>query len=310
MKSTTSTNRPAPDDLRRRLRALLGIAERDRVFVVRERAALPAEGFALERIMFQNQDGAVPALLSRPLSRRAAGPAVLYIHAHGNRYDIGKSELIDGRPALRRPWAAELARAGITALAIDLPCFGERAGTPENALAKALLWRGRTLFGEMLLDLEAASTWLAAEPGVDPARIGTLGISMGSTLGWWLGALDQRIAAVAELCCLADLEALIEAGTHDLHGLYMTVPGLLAVASTAEIAALIAPRPHLSCVGTADPLTPPEGIARVDRHLRAVYAAAGAPENWELHAEDGVGHQETEAMRARVHAFLARTLGR
>ena len=65
---------------------------------------------------------------------------------------------------------------------------------------------------------------------------------MGATLAFWLAALDPRMKAVAHLCCFADLETLVASGAHDLHGLYMTVPGLLAVARTGEIAGLIAPR--------------------------------------------------------------------
>ena len=39
-------------------------------------------------------------------------PAILYIHAHGSRYDIGAREVVDGRDALAGPMGPELARAG------------------------------------------------------------------------------------------------------------------------------------------------------------------------------------------------------
>ena len=35
--------------------------------------------------------------------------------------------------------------------------------------------------------------YLAARPEVDAARLGTLGLSMGSTMAWWLAALDERV---------------------------------------------------------------------------------------------------------------------
>ncbi len=40
---------------------------------------------------------------------------------------------------------------------------------------------------------------------------------------------------------------------HDLHGIYLTIPGLLEVAGNGEIAGLIAPRPQLICIGDRDP---------------------------------------------------------
>lgn len=269
-------------------------------------------GYVLERwsLRFDSGPDDVPALLTRPAHQAARRlPALLYCHAHGNRYAIGKDELIEGRPALQAPYAADLARLGVVALSIDLPCFGERQRPAESALSKALLWHGQTLFGRMLAELGGALTWLAGREDVDATRLGTLGLSMGATLSWWLAALDTRLVCVAELCCLADLAALVATGAHDLHGHYMTVPGLLPAFSTAEIAGLIAPRPHFACIGLDDPLTPPHAVAIVDAALQRRYAALGRPEAWRLLAVPGSGHVETPAMRAAVLEFLAANLG-
>lgn len=85
------------------------------------------------------------------------------------------------------------------------------------------------------------------------------------------------------------------------------MPGLLRHFSTAQINALIAPRPHLSLAGNFDRLTPPAGLDRVDAALRRVYAEHDASEAWRLVRYD-VGHFETAAMRAEVLAFLRRWL--
>jgi dienelactone hydrolase len=302
----------APDQdaaQRLRLRALLGLDATPRFIPAARQLALETlDGFVLERLEFEGASGeAVPALLARP-RRDATGAAVIYCHAHGNNYAIGKDELIAGRRALRGAYAGDLARRGIAALCIDLPTFGARAVPGESALAKALLWRGETLFGRMLGDLTAACDWLAMRPDIDAARIGAMGLSMGATLAWWLAAIEPRIAAVAELCCFADLATLVDSGAHDLHGIYMTVPGLLREFATGEIAALIAPRPHLACVGLRDPLTPPDAVAIVDATLKARYATLGVPERWTLLADPDCGHVETPAMRAAVLDFLALTL--
>src|SRR5699024_7073804 len=92
-------------------------------------------------------------------------------------------------------------------------------------------------------------------------------------------------------------------GGIERHGIYYYVPRLLQQFTTAGINALIAPRPHLSLAGSYDPLTPVEGLARVDAALKRVYAEADAPDAWRLRTYP-VGHYETAAMRQEVLAFL------
>ncbi|MCC6446043.1 MAG: alpha/beta hydrolase, partial [Armatimonadetes bacterium] len=77
--------------------------------------------------------------------------------------------------------------------------------------------------------------------------------------------------------------------------------------STAQINALIAPRPHLSLAGNLDTLTPPPGLDRLDGEIGQAYRDAGAPEAWKLVRED-VGHEETVSMRSEIVAFLKRWL--
>ncbi len=188
-----------------------------------------------------------------------------------------------------------------------MPVFGERATVSEGAASKALLWYGKSLFGQMLGDHAAALTYLLSRPDVDPARIGAFGISMGCTLSYWLAAMDERIKAVAHLCCFADLRTMIAQGAHDGHGIYLTVPGLLNEADAGAIAALVAPRPQLICIGEADRLTPPEAVAVAWEEVSAAYAAT--PERLQLVSEPGVGHQETPRMREAMLAFFAENLG-
>ncbi|HRO10284.1 CocE/NonD family hydrolase [Amaricoccus sp.] len=268
----------------------------------------PGEG-GVRPIAFATRSGeAVEGFLLEPDGGGPA-PAVLYVHAHGWRYDIGAREAVDGQAALAGPMGPALARAGFRVLAIDMPCFRGRAGTPESAAAKAALWRGGSLAGQMLGELHSALDWLAGDPGTDPGRIAVFGLSMGATLGYWLGAVEPRLAAVAHLCCFADFAPLIESGAHDLHGLYLTVPGLVSRVSNGEIAGMIAPRPQFVGLGEADPLTPPEAIGPALATLRAAYAAAGAERALRVRLEPGVGHRETPEMRAEVMGFLCEALG-
>jgi pimeloyl-ACP methyl ester carboxylesterase len=266
----------------------------------------PGEG-GLRRLTFRNGAGeAVPALWLPPRE----GPTVLYCHAHGGRYDIGMRELTDGRPALLGPWLPEFAGRGWGVLCIEMPCFGARAGQEEGPTAKARLWHGRTLFGQMLGESRAGLDWLMAQPGTDPDRVAAMGISMGGTLAWWLAAMDPRLAAAVSMCCFADLGRLIETGAHDGHGNYMTVPGLLAHTSTGRLSGLAAPMPLLHCVGFADWSTPEEAYGPARDELRAAYAVAGAAGALRFHEARSPGHEETVEMRAAVVAFLEERLGR
>jgi hypothetical protein len=252
----------------------------------------------------------VPAYFTRPREAPAGRrlPVVVYNHAHGGDYVLGKDELVRGRSHLRQPpYAEALAAAGVAALCIDAWNFGERRGRTESELFKELLWRGQVLWGLMVYDTLKATDYLVTRPDVDPGRIASLGLSMGSTMAWWHAALDERVRVCVDLCCLTDFQALIETRGLDGHGLYYYVPGLLKRFDTATINALIAPRAHLSLAGIHDRLTPPAGLDRVDAHLSRVYAAAGVPERWQLVRSD-TGHFETWDMRARIMDFLERFL--
>jgi dienelactone hydrolase len=251
----------------------------------------------------------IPARLLHPPTDRATGAGLVYAHAHGNRYDIGKAEVTDGRPALLDPpLGLHLAGLGYTVLCPDLPGFGDRMneGT-ESALSKAALWHGRPLLGHMLDDLARAHAALASLPRINAQRIGVLGVSMGATLAYWHAALRADTAAVAHFCAFAHIGPLVASGAHDLHGHYMTVPGLLPDHDMGDVAALIAPRPQWVGAGLRDPLSPPEAFDPAVARLRAAYA--DAPERLQIVVEPEGGHAETPRMRAGLGAFLQVALG-
>ncbi len=264
-------------------------------------------GWQIEHLIFQAGYGTgedIPAYFLRPQMGRGPVPAVVYAHAHGNNYQTGGVELTAGRSALRGPYAPDLVRAGIAALSFDLPAFGARQHPTEGARAKAHLWQGQTLFGQMLAELQSGVDFLAAHPAVTTDRIGVLGFSMGSTLAWWLAALDTRIRATSAMCSFADLASLVATGADNGHGIYMTVPGLLPLARSGQIAGLAAPRALQICVGLQDWSTPMAAFALARTDLERAYDTVGAAEQLQFHIEPDTGHVETPAMRAAVLEFL------
>lgn len=290
--STTRRNSD-PDARREELYGLLGdLPDRDREISAEIVRVEEREGYVVEHLVLDlNGLEPVPACFTRPLEWSAPAPAILYNHWHNSSC----RELIDREGPLG-PYAPGLARRGWCGLCIDTWAFGERKGRTESEIFKQMLWQGQVMWGMMVYDSLRALDYLGARPEVDAARIGTMGLSMGSTMAWWVAALDTRIKACVDLCCLTDYHALIETRGLDGHGIYYYVPRLLQHFTTAQINGLIAPRAHLSLAGIYDPLTPPAGLDRIDAELREVYAAAGAPEAWKL-VRYGCGHLETAAMR-------------
>jgi dienelactone hydrolase len=187
-------------------------------------------------------------------------------------------------------------------------CFGGRSAShTEGDLFKEMLRKGRVLWGMMVYDALRGLDYLLTRPEVDASRVATLGMSMGSTMAWWVAALDERIKVCVDICCLTDFDALIESKGLSGHGVYYFVPSLLKHFTTSQINTLIAPRAHLGLAGNLDPLTPPAGLDRIDRELKQAYARAGKPEHWKLLRYE-VAHQETPAMRQEILAFLRQRL--
>ena len=266
-------------------------------------------GYVLEKLVLDlNGIEPAPAYFVKPKGLTRKAPTILYNHAHGGKYELGKEELIAGRPALHTPPYADLLTSmGYCALCMDMWVFGERAKRTELGTFKEMLWHGRVLWGMMVYDSIRGIDYLVRRPEVDASRLGTVGISMGSTMGWWVAALDERIKVCVDICCLTDFQALIEINNLKAHGIYYYVPSLLKHFTTAQINALIAPRAHLSLAGNLDDLTPPAGLDRIDAELKKVYAEAGVPEQWKLLRWD-VGHMETAEMREEIVAFFRRLL--
>jgi dienelactone hydrolase len=297
---------------RRELYALLGdLPDRRRSVRWEKRSEERREGYVLEKLKLDlNGVEDVPAWFVRPASAKAARrPTVLYNHAHGGDYKLGKDELLAANRFLHQPsYAEELTARGYNVLCVDHWVFGERSGRSESSVFKQMLWQGQVLWGMMVFDSLRAIDYLVTRDDVDPARLATLGLSMGSTMAWWTAALDERVKVCVDICCLTDFHALIESNGLDGHGVYYYVPRLLKHFTTAQINALICPRPHLALAGNKDALTPPKGLDRIDAELKRAYAEARAPAGaWQLFRQD-VGHVETPEMRAEIVKFLAKWL--
>ncbi len=295
---------------RESLYSLLGdLPDRNRPIEIEIVSIETRDDYILETLVLDlNGIERVPAYMVRPLEQNGPVPCVIYNHAHGGDYVLGKNELIDGRSHLKNPpYAVALAKEGYAVLAIDHWNFGERRGRTESALFKELLWKGQVLWGLMVYDSLRAVDYVCSRNDIDSSRIATLGLSMGSSMAWWLAALDERIRVCVDLCCLTDFDSLVQAHGLDGHGLYYYVPSLLKYFDTFSINALIAPRAHLSINGNLDPLTPSAGLDKLEALLGELYCSLNAADNWHMQRYE-TGHYETMHARFLILKFLREKL--
>ena len=264
--------------------------------------------YFLERLVLDiNGLETVPTYVTSPKSNNSPLPYIVYNHAHGGDYDLGKDELLLGRKALQdTPYADVFSILGFGTICIDAWSFGERKGRTEQSIFKDMLWNGRVMWGMMVYDTIRAIDYLISRDDVDSNRIGTFGISMGSTMAWWTAALDTRIKVCVDMCCLTDFGAISKRGL-DSHGVYYFVPSLLKYFTTGKINSLIAPRPHLGLAGNYDKLTPPEGLDLINDEVTKAYSSEGALNAWKL-LRYNIGHFETAEMRSEVISFFKKWL--
>jgi dienelactone hydrolase len=188
-----------------------------------------------------------------PAGAKAKAAAVLILHGSGG---------VDGRGAFH---AQALQEAGVATLEIEMfprggrPRAGQRATMPHAA---------------------AALRWLAAQPGIDAARLGVMGFSYGGAMSVYmagervqerLGGDVPRPAAFAALypVCSGLARALVDAN-HSFHGVHLRVSAA----------------PVLIQLGTRDDYE--QGERPCDRVLELL--PAPARERWTVRYFEGATH--------------------
>ncbi|WP_310829118.1 dienelactone hydrolase family protein [Paenibacillus pedocola] len=267
------------------------------------------EGYRLESLLLDlNGVERVPASVAKPLEGDGPFPLVLFNHSHGGDYTNGRKELVRSSPYLQQPsFAKTLTDMGYTVCCIDMWGFNERGGKSESELVKEMLWQGKVLWGMMLYDSRRMLDYMCSRPDIDASRIGTVGMSMGGLMAWWLAALDERIKVTVDICGQVDAQTLIAKRGLDHHGFYSYVPGLLKYYTTLDIQQRIVPRARMSLNGRSDRMCPAEGVSLLADGLAEAYRKAGHPEHWQNVTATG-GHMETLEMRVAWQSFLAEHL--
>jgi hypothetical protein len=132
------------------------------------------------------------------------------------------------------------------------------------------------------------------------------GRSGGGSTSWWVGAIDERIAAVAPVAGITDLEDHVVGGAVEGHCDCMYFCNTYRW-DFPILAALVAPRPMLVENTDKDPIFPEGGVRRVYAQAEKVYAWYGAADRLGLVIGKG-GHVDSAEIRHPSFAFFERWL--
>ncbi|TLS42572.1 hydrolase [Streptomyces montanus] len=283
-------------------------------------------GYARELVTFSvTRYGRVRGALLTPHGT-GPFPAVLLLHDHGAKFDIGKEKLVrpwyDGetRLASAQAWADryfsgrflgdELARRGYVVLAVDALGWGDRGPITyeqQQALASNFYNLGSSLAGLMAREDVRAAGFLAGLDRVDGRRVAAVGFSMGAFRAWQAAALSDDVAAAASVCWMTGLKDVIVPGNNILRGqssYYMLHPGLARYLDFPDVASIAAPRPMLFFHGAQDTLFPSEGVLVAYDKLRAVWRSRRAGDRLHTKVWPDLGHVCTAPMQDELFTWL------
>jgi len=255
-------------------------------------------------------------------------PAVLLLHDHGARFDIGKEKVIrpfgDGeKTESSRQWinkyyggryiGDELAKRGYVCFATDALNWSDRGGAGydgQQALASNLLNYGMTFAGLIAYEDLYAADFLAGLPFVDTKKIAAMGLSMGGFRTWQLAALSDHICAGVSVCWMSTLKDVMYPGANATIGasnFTMVHPGLFQDMEYPDIASLACPKPMLFYNGLQDGLFPVKGVREAYEKMRTVWASQKIQQKLVTKIWDAK-HEFTLEMQKESFVWLEKTL--
>lgn len=259
----------------------MAIAERSTSAASGGGPPLETRAYELARYLVPGPFEDIPVLVYRrtdlPGPHPRPQPAVVYYHGVTQRKEV----YVDSHPLAR-----SLADAGIVVALPDAPGHGER---PAGATLTERL--RESLPREFCRDIEqsgdeapALYDWLAALPGVDPQRLGVVGLSMGGFTAAVVGSrLRDRLRAAVCIAGSAGLEECMAATDSIAPGKWGPPDRSLDVETRERIARVdplhypdrFAPLPLLLLHGERDTWNPPSTSVAFASQLAPHYGAGG-----------------------------------
>jgi dienelactone hydrolase len=251
-------------------------------------------------------------------------PAVLLLHDHDARFDIGKEKVIqpldsDQRLPSAKEWVEqcyggrfigdELAKRGYVCLAIDALNWSDRAGAGyegQQALASNLLHLGMSYAGLIAHEDLRAAEFLATRPEVDSKRVAAMGLSVGAFRAWQVAALSDHVSASVAIGWIGTVKRLMAADNNQSQGqsAFTTVhPGLFNYLDYPDVASLACPKPMLFYNGEQDTLFPVSTVREAYNKMRKVWESQGKSNDLETRLWS-VGHVFNVEMQSAAFAWL------
>jgi len=283
------------------------------------------ESYVAKKVVFNiTGDSRVLAFLLLPKSI-GPHPAVLLLHDHGAKFDIGKEKVIEpwDEPAEKiesaRKWVAqyyggrfigdELAKRGYVCLATDMLNWSDRGGggyENQQALAANLFQFGASFAGLIAHEDLRAAEFLATRPGVDNKRVAAMGLSVGGYRTWQIAALSDRVAAGVSVCWMATRKGLMVPKNNQTGGqsaFTMIHPGLANQLDYPDVASIACPKPMMFLCGNRDKLFPVESIEGAFGKMRKVWDSQKASDRLATRLYDAP-HEFNAAMQDEAFAWL------
>ena len=292
------------------LRLIGGLPDERAPLAVQSFGVVPGDGFRIEKLAYESLPGfRVTANLYVPTRQTGPFPAVLLTPGHDPSGKLGQYA-----------FAANLARAGIAALAYDPISEGERTQyyDPELGASKVGRVTGEhshagvqtLLIGDhiaryFIWDAVRGIDYLASRSDIDAERIGAFGCSGGGTVTAYLAAFDERVKAVATACYITTFQALLASG--DPQEGEQSIPDFLKHGlDLADWVEMAAPRPY-AIVSTVEDLFPFAGASESFEEARRIYGLYGAADRLQWITAPG-GHGALGPVSADIIGFFTRWL--
>lgn len=228
-------------------------------------------------------------------------PAVLLLHDHGARFDIGKEKMVrpfdetDEIINSSNEWVEEnysgryvgdeLAKKGYVCFITDALNWGSRGGggyEGQQALSANLLNLGASFASVIAYEDLRAAEFLAMQPGVDTSKIAAMGLSMGAFRTWQIAARSEHISAGVAVCWMSSVKEKVVPGNNIVRGnsaYSMIHPAIFNFLDYPDIASIACPKPMFFINGLKDDLFPVPSVEHAYEKMRKIWKSRNAEAN-------------------------------